>query len=137
MPLTTDELIDRGMATARYAADAPDRMAVISQYGERTFRELNDRTNRLARGLRALGARSARPHRPGAGRDDALHVRNDGTTEGCAPRDRDGARALPAPFAQLTPCRRHEPFAGDGSAVSRGTTVDLVDRTARRRARAR
>src|SRR6266850_1584153 len=58
MPLTTDELIDRGMATARYAADAPDRMAVISPYGERTFRELNERANRLVRGLRALGARS-------------------------------------------------------------------------------
>src|SRR5205814_7631157 len=56
MSLTTDELIDRGMATAVYAAEAPDRMAVISPYGERTFRELNERTNQLVRGLRALGA---------------------------------------------------------------------------------
>src|SRR5205814_4333719 len=47
MSLTTDELIDRGMATAVYAAEAPDRMAVISPYGERTFRELNERTNQL------------------------------------------------------------------------------------------
>ena len=56
MPLTSDQLIDRGMATAVHAAEAPDRMAVISQYGDRTYRELNARSNQLVRGLRALGA---------------------------------------------------------------------------------
>jgi long-chain acyl-CoA synthetase len=54
--LTEDELIDRGMATAVYAAAAPDRMAVISSYGDRTFRELNERANQVVRGLRRLGA---------------------------------------------------------------------------------
>jgi long-chain acyl-CoA synthetase len=54
--LTGDELIDKGMATAVYAAANPDRMAVISPYGERTFRELNERTNQLVRALRQLGA---------------------------------------------------------------------------------
>ena len=56
MPLTNDELIDRGMATAVYAAQSPDRMAVMSPYGDRTFRELNERTNQLVRVLRGLGA---------------------------------------------------------------------------------
>jgi long-chain acyl-CoA synthetase len=46
------------MATAVYAAAAPDRMAVSSQYGDRTFRELNERTNQLVRALRGLGAQS-------------------------------------------------------------------------------
>src|SRR3954451_15308058 len=56
MPLSNDELIDRGMATAVYAAEAPDRMAIISPYGDRTFRELNEHTNQLVRVLRARGA---------------------------------------------------------------------------------
>src|SRR3954447_13384232 len=54
--LTEDELIDKGMATAVYAAVSPDRMAVISPYGQRTFRELNERANQLVRALRRLGA---------------------------------------------------------------------------------
>jgi long-chain acyl-CoA synthetase len=66
--LTQDELIDRGMATAVYAAESPDRMAVISQYGDRTFRELNARANQLVRVLRDLGA--------GAGDTIALVCRN-------------------------------------------------------------
>src|SRR4051812_13503012 len=53
--LTNDELIDRGMATAIYAGDAPGRMAVISPYGDRTFHELNAHANQLVRALRALG----------------------------------------------------------------------------------
>src|SRR3954469_20832687 len=56
MPVSNDELIDQGMATAVYAAEAPDRMAIISPYGDRTFRELNEHTNQLVRVLRALGA---------------------------------------------------------------------------------
>ena len=58
MTLTGDELIDKGMATAVYAAASPDRMAIVSPYGERTFRELNERTNQLVRALRQLGAKS-------------------------------------------------------------------------------
>ena len=56
MTLTGDELIDKGMATAVYATAHPDRMAVISEFGDRTFRELNERTNQLVRALRQLGA---------------------------------------------------------------------------------
>ncbi|MEY2448115.1 MAG: long-chain acyl-CoA synthetase [Acidimicrobiaceae bacterium] len=58
MTLTGDELIDKGMATAVYAEESPGRMAVTSPYGERTFRELNDRANQLVRALRQFGARS-------------------------------------------------------------------------------
>ena len=46
--LSKDDLIDRGMVTAVYAAEAPDRLAVISQDGQRTF------------------ARTERPCEPGA-----------------------------------------------------------------------
>ena len=56
MTLTRDELIDAGMATAVYAAEAPDRAAVISPFGDRTYAELNRRSNQLVRALRALGA---------------------------------------------------------------------------------
>jgi len=56
MALTGDELIDRGMATALYAAASPERMAVLSPHGERTFRELNEHANQLVRALRSLGA---------------------------------------------------------------------------------
>ena len=56
MTLTGDELIERGMATAVYADANPDRMAVISPYGDRTFHELNARANQLVRALRRRGA---------------------------------------------------------------------------------
>jgi len=54
--LTSDELIDRGMATAVYAAEAPDRLAVISPFGDRTYADLNRHSNQLVRALRACGA---------------------------------------------------------------------------------
>ena len=53
--LSREELIDRGMVTAVYAAEAPDRLAVISQAGQRTFAELNARANQVLRTLRARG----------------------------------------------------------------------------------
>jgi long-chain acyl-CoA synthetase len=53
--LSRQELIDRGMVTAVYAAEAPDRLAVISQAGHRTFAELNARANQLLRALRTRG----------------------------------------------------------------------------------
>src|SRR4051794_11135772 len=46
------------MATAVYAEAHPDRLGVISPFGDRTFRELNERANQLVRALRRLGARS-------------------------------------------------------------------------------
>ena len=54
-PLSKDELIDRGMVTAVYAAEVPDRLAVISEAGNRTFAELNARANQLLRALRRRG----------------------------------------------------------------------------------
>jgi long-chain acyl-CoA synthetase len=53
--LSRDELIDRGMVTAVYAAEVPDRVAVISEAGNRTFAELNSRANQLLRALRRRG----------------------------------------------------------------------------------
>src|SRR4051794_18638151 len=43
------------MSLAWFAADAPDRSAVISDAGQRTFGELNTRANQLVRALRARG----------------------------------------------------------------------------------
>jgi long-chain acyl-CoA synthetase len=53
--LPNEELIHRGMATAVYAAEAPDRLAVISESGNRTFAELNARANQVLRALRRSG----------------------------------------------------------------------------------
>ena len=44
-----------GMTLAWFAADAPERSAVISDAGNRTFGELNARANQLVRALRARG----------------------------------------------------------------------------------
>jgi long-chain acyl-CoA synthetase len=44
-----------GMTLALYARDTPERMAVTSKFGERTFRELNERANRLVRCWRRAG----------------------------------------------------------------------------------
>src|SRR4051812_48527850 len=45
------------MATAVHAAEAPDRLAVISAFGDRTYAELNRHSNQLVRAFRACGAR--------------------------------------------------------------------------------
>ncbi|HKI73874.1 MAG TPA: AMP-binding protein [Pseudomonadales bacterium] len=47
-----------GMTVAFHAQEAPDRMAVISNYGERTFGELNARANQLARLFRKAGLKT-------------------------------------------------------------------------------
>ena len=44
-----------GMSVAFHASEAPERMAVESKYGARTFGELNGRVNQLVRVLRAAG----------------------------------------------------------------------------------
>jgi long-chain acyl-CoA synthetase len=46
---------DTGMTLARWANRAPDRPAIVSEHGDRTFAELNGRANQLARALRRLG----------------------------------------------------------------------------------
>ncbi|MBD3647700.1 MAG: AMP-binding protein, partial [Pseudomonadales bacterium] len=45
----------QGMTVAYHAQNAPDRMAVISSFGDRTFDELNRRVNQLARIFRKAG----------------------------------------------------------------------------------
>ena len=44
-----------GMTLALHAEQSPDRMAIISEHGNRTFAELNANANRLVRALRARG----------------------------------------------------------------------------------
>ncbi len=44
-----------GMTLALHAAVAPDRPAIVSPHGDRTFGELNANANRLVRALRARG----------------------------------------------------------------------------------
>src|SRR4051812_7637586 len=44
-----------GMTPAYHAGVAPERLAIISGHGDRTFRELNANANRLARALRRRG----------------------------------------------------------------------------------
>jgi long-chain acyl-CoA synthetase len=44
-----------GMTLAFHAEQAPDRMAILSEHGDRTFAELNANANRLVRALRARG----------------------------------------------------------------------------------
>ncbi|GAC1530175.1 MAG: acyl-CoA synthetase [Acidimicrobiales bacterium] len=52
------ELTARGMAFAWWASEQPERPAVISPSGDRTFAELNANANRLVRALRSRGLRS-------------------------------------------------------------------------------
>ncbi len=59
MSESVEEELPRAMATgmtlAYHARRAPERMAVVSGYGERTFAELNARANQLARVFRKAG----------------------------------------------------------------------------------
>ena len=47
----------RGMSISHAAAAAPDRLAIISEFGDRTFAHLDERANRLARTFRNAGLR--------------------------------------------------------------------------------
>ncbi|HET6835492.1 MAG TPA: AMP-binding protein [Acidimicrobiales bacterium] len=49
---------DQGMLLAWWAARQPDVPAVVSPSGQRSFKELNERANQLARALRRLGLRA-------------------------------------------------------------------------------
>ena len=65
MAATVDEIgseqfqrrLAQGMAVAHWAARDDDWPAVVSEYGDRTFGQLNRRTNQLVRALRARGVR--------------------------------------------------------------------------------
>ncbi|MBD3649636.1 MAG: AMP-binding protein, partial [Pseudomonadales bacterium] len=50
-----EEAAGKGMTLARYARDTPDRVAVYSGFGQRTFDELNRRANQLVRCWRRAG----------------------------------------------------------------------------------
>src|SRR5665811_876480 len=52
------ELADKGMTLAFWADRQGDREAIISPTGTRTFKELNENANRLARALRRRGIRA-------------------------------------------------------------------------------
>src|SRR5438874_9796839 len=54
----SDELIRHGMAIAVHAAASPDRVAIASGHGDRTWAELNGRANQVVRGLRRRGLRA-------------------------------------------------------------------------------
>jgi long-chain acyl-CoA synthetase len=47
-----------GMTVAYWAAEAPDRMAIISSSGNRTYGELNGKANQLLRALRGRGVKA-------------------------------------------------------------------------------
>jgi len=47
-----------GMTLAFHAQERPDKMAVVTSYGQRTFAELNARINQLVRSFRAAGLKT-------------------------------------------------------------------------------
>jgi long-chain acyl-CoA synthetase len=53
-----DALISRGMAIAVHAEAVPDRVAIVSGNGNRTWSELNQHANQLVRALRRRGVRT-------------------------------------------------------------------------------
>ena len=78
----------RGMSIAFHAGEEPDRLAIESMFGRRSYGELNANANRLARALRAVGV----------GEDDgvALLCRNRPEfAEAYAAALRTGARITP------------------------------------------
>ncbi|MGH9195105.1 MAG: AMP-binding protein, partial [Acidimicrobiia bacterium] len=44
-----------GMTISIHAAESPERPAIISEYGDRNFGQLNARANQVARALRQCG----------------------------------------------------------------------------------
>jgi long-chain acyl-CoA synthetase len=55
---TDEELIATGMTVAVHARRTPERLAVMSPSGNLTWRQLNERANRLVRAFRKRGLRS-------------------------------------------------------------------------------
>lgn len=52
-----DQAALQGMAIAVHALERPDDLAVVSHYGDRSFKELNANANRLVRLLSSAGLR--------------------------------------------------------------------------------
>jgi long-chain acyl-CoA synthetase len=55
VPDGLEEAAARGMAVAFHAAADPDRLAIVSPHGDRTYGSLNERANRIVRALRRRG----------------------------------------------------------------------------------
>ncbi len=56
--LSFENAASKGMIVAWHAAQAPDRLAISSEKGNRSFSELNAQANRLVRVLRGAGLQS-------------------------------------------------------------------------------
>ena len=52
---TLQEYIAAGMGIAYHAQNYPEKKAIISEHGERTFQELNENSNKFANFLRKKG----------------------------------------------------------------------------------
>jgi len=86
-----DEALASGMALAYHAAEQSDRLALATSFGNRTFQELNSRTNQLVRMLRDRGI--------GSGDAIAVVTRNRPEfIEGLAGAMRSGIRFTPVNF---------------------------------------
>ena len=57
LPDDKREAAAQGMLHAWWAARIPDRLAVVTPHGDRTYEDLNTDINRLSRALRARGLR--------------------------------------------------------------------------------
>ena len=84
-----------GMLIAWWAARGPDRMALYTNFGDRSYEELNTNINRLVRAFRGPG--------PGGRRQRGHHVHQPARV----PRDAVGGPAgrSPADADQLAPHR--------------------------------
>ena len=79
--MTFEDAAAKGMVVAWHAAREPDRLAISSEQGDRTFSELNAQANRLVELLRGAGLV------PGDGVAHTCHAAVSG-------RARDGAKGV-------------------------------------------
>ena len=58
-PFSTEETVvsaaRKGMSVAQFAIDTPDRVAIYSSWGNRSWHQLNSRANQLVRAIRVAG----------------------------------------------------------------------------------
>ncbi len=91
MPITLEDAVARGMMVAYHAQRQPHVPAVITQFGNRTFGELNQQANRLVRALRDAGI--------GDGDSIAVVIRNRPEfIEALTAANRSGIRFTPINF---------------------------------------
>ena len=91
MSMTLEDAVARGMMVAYHAQEQPHVPAVITQFGNRTFGELNQQANRLVRALRDAGI--------GDGDSIAVVIRNRPEfIEALTAANRSGIRFTPINF---------------------------------------